>query len=293
MTMKSFKYFTYIILLTWSFGTINVRAEAPVVDLGKAAQLGEGLEVDSDEPVVIKSSFHRDEPLDQRILRLERQITNLTEMNLATKLERIQEELQQLRGQLEVQGHELAQLKEQQRNFYQDLDKRINNLQPETNDGTKSEGKHTTNTSASREVKDNNQLLSSNDTNNQKELQAYETAFNLLNKKQYDKAVNAFQTFVKTYPKSNHAANAHYWLGEIFYLKGKSDLARKEFQVIVTNYPSNPKTADALLKLALVAMDTENYSKARQYLLKIQKQFPNTTAAKVASLRLKEIKDKL
>jgi tol-pal system protein YbgF len=292
MTMKSFKYFTYIILLTWSFGTLNVRAEAPVVDLGKTAQLEEGLEVDSDEPVAIKSSFfHRGEPLDQRILRLERQITNLTEMNLATKLERIQEELQQLRGQLEVQGHELTQLKEQQRNFYQDLDKRINNLLPETSDETKSEGKHTL--SASSDVKDNNTLLSSNDTNKQKELQAYETAFNLLNKKQYNRAVNAFQSFVKTYPKSNHAANAHYWLGEIFYLKGKSDLASKEFQVIVTNYPSNPKTADALLKLALVAMDTENYSKAQQYLLKIQKQFPNTTAAKVASLRLKEIKDKL
>lgn len=40
-------------------------------------------------------------------------------------------------------------------------------------------------------------------------------------KKQYDQAISAFQSFVKQYPKSTYQPNANYWLGQLFYNKGK------------------------------------------------------------------------
>jgi tol-pal system protein YbgF len=248
--MKS-KYLSIFLLglILGIFSTAyGARAEAPVVDLSRGQQESLGLEIDDNR---------QSEPMDQRLLKLERQIANLNDMNYASKLEKVQQELQQLRGQMEVQTHDLTQLKEQVKNFYQDLDQRLT--------------KKTTAVAAATGIA---------------------AAFNQLNKKQYEKAISGFQAFIKAYPSNAYTVNAHYWLGEIYYLKDKPELASKEFQAIVANYPENPKVADAMLKLALIAMDAGNYTKARQHLGKVQHQFTGSTAAKIATLRLKEIKQK-
>lgn len=287
-----------LLLLTVTFSTAyGARAEVPVVDLSHVAtQEGlisnQGLEVDQGEPApkTMVGMTYQNEPVEQRLLRIERQISNMAEMNFTSKLEKMQQEIQQLHGQIEVQNHDMLQLKEQVRNFYQDLDQRLTKKKPED-------------TSVSMKVTSNSDGAISEETNtsppatNQhstktNELQTYEAAFNLLNKKDYDKAINGFQSFVKDYPSSSYTPNAHYWLGEIFYLKGKPEQANKEFQGIITNYPENAKVADAMLKVALIAVDAGNYTKAKQNLTKVQKQFPGTTAAKIATLRLKEIKQK-
>lgn len=285
--------FIIFILTGCLFGIMNVHAEATVVDLStQAASSSQGLEVDQGEAFPGRSMSNHNESMEQTVMRLEHQITNLTEMNLASKLEKMQQEFQQLRGQLELQSHDLAQMKEQQRNFYQDLDQRLAKLQSTSTSHSGSAANEKTKTAASSVGQDKSADAVDSDNNSQKELHAYEEAFNLLNKKQYDKAIAAFQSFIKSYPDSNYVVNAHYWVGEIFYLKAKPEQATKEFQVIISQYPSSQKVPDAMLKVALIAMDLGNYSKAKQHLLKIQKQFPGTTAAKVATLRLKEIKTK-
>lgn len=286
--MKSNSSIVLLLLLISSSCAYAAR-EVPVVDLSSKAQTQEmanspGLEIDQNDPGPSRTpTTHQNEPMDQRVLRLERQISNLAEMNYSSKMERIQQELQQLQGQVEVQNHELGQLKDQVRNFYQDLDGRITKIQPDTVEKTNTNLKTKTITKESEPDAS---------ANNSKELQSYEAAFNLLNKKDYDKAITGFKTFIQEYPSSSYVVNAHYWLGEIYYLKDKPDLANKEFQIIVTNYPDNQKVADAMLKVALMAMDAGNYAKAKANLTKVQKQFPGTTAAKIATLRLKEIKQK-
>lgn len=268
------------------------RAEVPVVDLNgknsnqEMSSSSAGLEVDqSDTTSVRAATNHQNEPLDQRVLRLERQLSNLAEMNYSSKMEKMQQQVQQLQGQVEVQNHELTQLKDQVRNFYQDLDTRISKIQPDSNFAAEK------NTNVKSKTPTKEAELDSS-ASKSKELQAYEVAFNSLNKKEYEKAIASFKSFVQDYPSSTYAVNAHYWLGEIYYLKDKPDQASKEFQLIITNYPDNQKVADAMLKLALIAMDSGNYAKAKVNLLKVQKQFPGTTAAKIATLRLKEIKQK-
>ncbi len=283
-------------LLISSFSSAYAaRAEVPVVDLSSRAQAQEapanqGLEVDQSEAPPRTASTHQNEPMDQRVLRLERQVSNLAEMNYSSKMEKIQQQVAQLQGQLEVQNHELGQLKDQVRNFYQDLDGRLTKIQPDAaagSDKTSSSLKTKPQVTAKEPEADAAVTAS-----NGKELQSYEAAFNLLNKKDYEKAILGFKSFIQDYPSSSYAVNAHYWLGEIYYLKDKPDQANKEFQTIVTNYPDSPKVADALLKVALISMDAGNYSKAKINLVKVQKQFPGTTAAKIATLRLKEIKQK-
>lgn len=287
--MKSNSRFVLLALLFAFSTTFAGRTEAPVVDLSAKGANQESssaaLEVDQNEGASRPAATHQNEPMDQRVLRLERQISNLAEMNYSSKLERLQQQLQQLQGQIEVQNHELSQLKDQVRNFYQDLDSRLVKLQP----GATSNDKQATNLKAKNTPKE---AEPEDAAGNNKEVESYEAAFNLLNKKDYEKAIIGFKGFIQDHPNSAYAVNAHYWLGEIYYLKDKPDLATKEFQTIVTNYPDNPKVADALLKIALIAMDAGNYAKAKTNLVKVQKQFPNSTAAKIAALRLKEIKQK-
>lgn len=292
MTNKRFLVLPLFLLGIWSIA-FDGYAQAPVVDLSKSTEqeplVSQSLEIDQDDPMPTRSSInHSVETVDQRVLRLEKQISNLTEMNYASKLEKLQQELQQLHGQIEVQTHDLTQLKEQVRNFYQDLDQRLSKEKSHQNSTSTKNTLNSENTSSATDET----LASTSEANKTKELQTYEAAFNLLNKKDYTKAISGFQSFVKDYPDSAYTVNAHYWLGEIFYLKGKPEQANKEFQIIITNYPDNPKVADAMLKIALIEMDAENYTKAKQHLLKVQKQFPGTTAAKIATLRLKEIKQK-
>jgi tol-pal system protein YbgF len=286
-----------LILLALTLGIINIttgNAQAPVIDLSRAssqdAPANAGLEVDQEEnsPTAIRMAQRsQNEPMDQRVLRLERQVSSLIEFNYTSKLEKMQQDLQQLHGQIEVQNHDLIQLKEQVKSFYQDLDQRVTKLQPNIN--TPQDKTQLTAEKLKKTDEDSNPI---NYTSKSKELQTYETAFNQLNKKEYDKAISSFQNFIKNYPSSSYTINAHYWLGEIYYLKGKPAQASREFQIIVTNYPDNPKVADAMLKLALISMDAGNYVKAKQQLTKVQRQFPSSTAAKIAALRLKEIKQK-
>jgi tol-pal system protein YbgF len=289
------KKILFVVLVILVIGGISSAAfssgaQAPVFNLNQAEEssFNQGLEIDSYVPAPASKSRPNsvNESLDQKVLRLERQIANLIEMNYASKLERMQQEMQQLHGQLEVQNHDLSQLKEQLKSFYQDLDQQINKLTPE---GGKKKSVSTLDKTSVAELSDT--LVDSNNGKT-KELQTYEAAFNLLNKKEYDKAISRFQAFIKNFPESLYTANAHYWLGEIYYLKGKSESANREFQVIITDYPDNTKVADAMLKVGLIAMDAGNNAKAKQNFIKVQKQFPDTTAAKIASLRLKEIKQK-
>lgn len=288
--MKSKLSFVLLMVMSLFSSPFATGAQAPVVDLNRGQtqdSMGSGgLEVDQSEPAPRPTMTHQNEPMDQRVLRLERQISNVTEMNYASKFEKLQQELQQLQGQIEVQNHDVSQLKDQLRNFYQDLDGRLSKIQPDSSVEKTAQSSEKTRSSMKESTG------SDTSSSKSKELQTYETAFNLLNKKEYEKAINGFQAFIKDYPESTYTVNAHYWLGEIYYLKDKPGQANKEFQMIINSYPENPKVADALLKVALIAMDGGNYTKAKTNLTKVQKQYPGTTAAKIATLRLKEIKAK-
>jgi tol-pal system protein YbgF len=274
--MKSKCFLIVVTLFGGIFST--VRAGAPVVDLNQDAPppMSQSLEIDQEEGSFRHTIHHQNESLEQRVFRLERQISNITEMNFLTKFEKMQQEIQQLHGQIEVQDHDLSQLKEQVRNFYQDLDQRLSKIKPAS-------------VQSERNAIQESAPLVGKGITKSTELQAYEVAFNFLNQKNYEKAIKGFQEFIQNYPASDYAVNAHYWLGEIYYLKKKADQANKEFQIIITNYPDSLKVADAMLKVALIAMDAGNYAKAKQNLVKVQKQFPGSTAAKIATLRLKEI----
>jgi len=65
------------------------------------------------------------------------------------------------------------------------------------------------------------------------------------------KARELFQDFLSRYPKDELAANAQYWLGETYYAEKKWNDAIVEFQKVIKEYKTSEKAPDALLKIGM------------------------------------------
>ena len=107
----------------------------------------------------------------------------------------------------------------------------------------------------------------------------------VLEKKQYDQAISAFQAFVKKYPDSTYQANANYWLGQLNYNKGKKDDAAFYFATVVKNYPKSPKSPEALLKVGVIMQEKGDKAKAKAVYQQVVKLYPTSEAAKQAQKR--------
>jgi len=214
----------------------------------------------------------------QRITRLERQIKILNQQSNAQQMEQMQQTIQELRGELENATHQITELKQQQKDFYQDVNQRLakSSTTPVAADTSQSTVTSTTTATSNTVVPDN-------------EHEAYTQAFNLLRDKHYPQALQALQNFVQQFPAGQYTVNAYYWMGEIYYLQGKPTEAKNAFTKVVTEFPKNNKQADAWLKLAVIAIDHGNHVDAEKLLQKVQKNYPNTTASRLAGMRLQEL----
>jgi tol-pal system protein YbgF len=203
--------------------------------------------------------------------------TRNTLLDLLRQLEELQTEVRQLRNNVEVQGHELEQLKGRQRALYDDLDKRLRDAERR--------GSATTEpvTPASAAAPDTPRVTTAPQ---QKE---YDAAFELMKQGLYDRAVKAFRAFLARYPDSGLADNAQYWIAEGNYVLRNYKLALEEFTKVV-NAPQNPKAPDALLKIGYVHYELGAYDKARKSLGEVQERYPGTSVAKLAAVRLDKMK---
>ena len=118
------------------------------------------------------------------------------------------------------------------------------------------------------------------------EADAYRTAYSEVRSQQFDEAVIAFKQFLQDFPDGRYAANAHYWLGELYLVITPPDLesSRQAFTLLLDQYPDNSKVPDALYKLGKVYFQKGNPEKARQYLDRVINEYgsSNSSAVKLA-----------
>jgi tol-pal system protein YbgF len=119
------------------------------------------------------------------------------------------------------------------------------------------------------------------------EADSYRAAYALVQGRQFDQAVTAFQQFLQRYPDGVYAANAHYWLGELYLVKSPPDLeaSRQAFALLLSQYPDSSKAPDALFKLGRVQFLKGNREKAREYLDLVITQYEGTNNAVVQLAR--------
>lgn len=118
------------------------------------------------------------------------------------------------------------------------------------------------------------------------ERELYRDAFELLKARDYAAASTAFSEMVERYPQGQFADNGRYWLGEIGYVTQDYAAAKNEFGLLVTNFPQSPKVPSAMLKLGYVAYEQDELSDAHSLLEEVVRRFPDTTEARLAQGRL-------
>jgi tol-pal system protein YbgF len=200
---------------------------------------------------------------------------------LQQQLNATQSDIDSLRGQIQENSYQLNQVVERQKQIYQQIDSLSSGAS--ANSGAAATGGDTAAAPApaAADASTSAAPVQSGDANTD-----YNSAVALvLEKKEYDRAIAAFQAFVKKYPDSTYQPNANYWLGQLNYNKGKKDDAAYYFATVVKNYPKSPKSSEALYKVGVIMQDKGDTAKAKAVYQQVVKQYPNTEAAKQAQKR--------
>lgn len=247
-----------------------------------------------------------DSATEARLERIERQLESRGLMDMLRQLEQLQRDVQQLRGELEVQAHRTEDMERRQRELYLDIDRRLQQL--ETGQAPQPAG-----VSAPSGMAGPGDVLLPPPAAPQREPAApgglqpgpaaaapgaitaaeqaeYDKALAILRDGRYTDAAAAFNSFLTQHPNSGLADNATYWLGETYYVTRDFDQAMAMFSKLVEFQPQSPKVPDARLKIGYIHYEQKDWAAARQELNTLVSNYPGTTAARLASDRLQRMK---
>ncbi|MFT5033599.1 MAG: tol-pal system protein YbgF [Bermanella sp.] len=163
------------------------------------------------------------------------------QMEIYQQLQTLQQEVMELRGTIEEQGHQLRTLKQQSLDRYIELDRRI----ASGGGGESKPAGKASNAAPTSRVSSSVPAA---------EIDAYRSAYELVKAKQFSQAITSFQQFLKQYPKGAYAPNALYWSGELQLVNTPRDLkaAQIAFSSLLAKYPEHSKVPGAMYKLGKV-----------------------------------------
>jgi len=244
-------------------------SEAPIVSSEDNTRL-----FDEETPLA-KDNLYKEEdhPADKTITH-PRQADNV---DLLDQMQGLQQEIQELRGQLEVAHHDIQALKEQQLAFYKDLDSRIS---------PSSKVASNQNNNPPAPMTTQPLTLDTPHKNSTEEQVSYLAAFDLIQKKQYPQALAAMQTFTAQYPQGGYTANAQYWLGELYLVQKDYAKALERFTLVTKQYPNSNKSAASALKIGYALAALGQTDAAKKQLQQVMKQYPDSSTAHQAQKKL-------
>lgn len=117
----------------------------------------------------------------------------------------------------------------------------------------------------------------------------FDAALGELREGRYAEAVAGFQRFMSAHPASDLAGDAQYWLGESHYVSRNYEAAKDAFINMGLHYPQSGRLPDALLKLGYIYGEQGETERAREVLQKLMQVYPNTQAASLAGRRLQSL----
>jgi tol-pal system protein YbgF len=265
--MKKIPVFLQALSLTVAL-PVSAHAGAPVVDNSQNFAMFEDQQV-NERPVAKEDE-------DQH-----------SGLSLLNKVQGLQQEIQELRGELEVQANRIKQLQAAQQSGFKDSETGAN------------PGKFSSNQAAPPAAPlpstiDNNpsteselqQVQAFPQTNPADEQVSYLAAYDLVKDKRFDEALQAMQIFVQRFPHGGYTANAHYWLGELQMVKKNYSQAIIQFETVLTHFPSSSKVAACSLKIGYALAACGKAFEARLRLQQVLKNYPDSPTAQLAAAKL-------
>lgn len=221
-----------------------------------------------------------DDELERRIQRLENILDGDQLVELIDQLGAVEQEMRELRGEIDEQNHRLRQLEQRQRNLYSDLDERVRDIELAADRPT---------ATAPETVE---QALADPATDAEgSEREAYQQAFNILREGRYEAAADAFADFLEAYGDSDYAANARYWLGESYYVNRDFEAALENFERVLDDHGDSAKAPDALLKVGYTQYEMGDRDAARETLDRVRQEHEGSSVARLAEERLVRMRE--
>jgi tol-pal system protein YbgF len=214
---------------------------------------------------------------------------------LFNQLQQMQDQISRQQGVIEELQNQVARMKQESLERYQDLDRRIGSgVAPAATPENSSAGGDASAAAgaaagAGAAAAAQAPAASSEPGDPAKEKLYYDAAFDLIKAKDFDKASQAFAAFLRKYPNSQYAGNAQYWLGEVNLAKGDLQGAGQAFAKVSQLYPKHAKVPDSLYKLADVERRLGHTDKVKGILQQVVSQYPGTSAAQLAQRDLQRM----
>lgn len=218
--------------------------------------------------------------LERRLSAIERILANGSLVDLTVQVDELERQAAELQGRIDGLEHQAAEGSSRQRDLYTDLDQRIQKLESQPRSAGASAGSPGASLAPGELPMPNG-----SDRDN------YQAAFELLKEQRYEQASLAFRQFLVSFPDSQLADNAQYWLAESHYVSGDFQKALAQFRVVVDKFPRSRKVPDALLKLGYCNYELKRWDDARAALQKVQADYSDTTAARLAEQRLTRMRE--
>lgn len=244
-----------------------------------------------------------DRKTEERLQNIERKLESRGLVDMLNRLDQLQQDVQQLRGELEQQAYRLDGMERRQREQYIDIDRRLQEIETrstgvvapvpgvDAGDGGAAALPPVAPVAPVAPVTpvtpDTPPVAAADPATAQAE---YDTALAILREGRYADAAQSFKQFLARHPTSSFAANASYWLGETYYVTRDFDQSLATFTGLVTNHPQSPKVSDSRLKIGYIHYEKKDWKAARQELEGVVSSYPGTTAARLASDRLARMK---
>ncbi len=226
-------------------------------------------------------------------------------------LNQLTQEVQHLRGKVEVLEFELEQTRSRQRQLYDDLDRRMRQFERQMHGDAKPETPKpeiTVTLEPQEPVQEPAQQpegTAAAEGTGGDEGQAlqpvvepadpaivrgvYDSSFQALREGRYEDAIEMFGALVRDYPGSDLVDDSLYWIAEANYVTKNLEAALPAFEQVIRDYPESQRAPEAMLKIGYIYYDQQQFELARDYLQEVIDKFPASRSAFSARRRLNKM----
>lgn len=118
----------------------------------------------------------------------------------------------------------------------------------------------------------------------------FDRAMALFRQADFAAAQSAFSAFLVRHPQSAYSPSVLFWLGNAQYANKAYRESMLSFQRLLTDTPSHPRAAEAMLAISNVQVELKDVKSARKTLEDLVKAHPSSEAAVTARERLSRLR---
>ena len=219
--------------------------------------------------------------IDERLAKIEAAVSGATDRNavleLSSQIEALRSDIARMRGQVEVVSNQVETADKRQKDLYLDIDTRLRKLE---------EAREKEIAAAAAAPPPEKPAGSSTPEPAPGEMRAYQAALDQFKLGNYALAVSAMQGFLVTYPSSNLAPNAQYWIGMAYSGQRDYKSAIAAQRKLLAAWPQSEKAPDGMLSIASSQETMGDRRSAQKTLQELIERYPSSSAAASAKQRL-------